>query len=134
LLVAAAQPPDLLIDAGGGDMQVAHTPFGDGALAGWRDESCAADFAQNGRLDVEGNAHVEEQPGGLAVFRQIADPVADRVAGRPDHEWLAIQYNLACRPVLGGEHRPHQFAATGAEQARKPKDFTFAQREIDGDR
>src|SRR5690606_28825211 len=90
LLVPAAQPSNFLIDGWCVDVQPADELLGDGALFAIADETVPGDLFQIGGDDITSHGHIEKQPGGFAVFRQVAESVANSVGRRVDLDSLPV--------------------------------------------
>src|SRR5690606_26872182 len=96
-------------------------------------ESAAADFADDRRFHVQLDAHVEEQPGGFAVFGQVAKSEGNGVARGVDQDAFTVEEDFAGLAGFRPEDGAGKLAAPGADQPGKAEDFARVQRKaVDG--
>ena len=72
---------------------------------------------------------LHEQAQALAVFRQIADAVADRRQRFADMDFLAVQPDLARCLFIGAKDQPRQLRAARADQSGQARHFARMQHE-----
>src|SRR5207237_4627312 len=76
-------------------------------------------------LDIQS----EREPVALAVFRQVRNPVANRVAWTAHHELLAMQQDLTRIDAIGAENCARDLRTARANQSGTAEDFAAPQLE-----
>src|SRR5438270_11602327 len=85
--------------------------------------------AQGREAEVLANGHLKDEALLFAIFRNHADASADRVQGRTQFDWLAIDPDISATRLINSEECSEQLAAPRADQAGDTDDFSGAHRE-----